>query len=72
MADTRDPDTLAVPSPLPTTGAELVAWNNLTREQQIARYRAYLAAPECQTFTTDTSDEILAAAQAKVAARRRG
>jgi hypothetical protein len=72
MADTRDLDTLAVPSPLPPTEAELAAWNALTREQQIDRYRAYLAAPECQTFTTDTPDEILAAARAKVAARRHG
>ena len=72
MADTRDLDTLTVPSPLASTEAELVAWNALTREQQIARYRAYLAAPECQTLPTDTPDEILAAAQAKVAARRGG
>jgi hypothetical protein len=71
MAETRDPDIYAAPSPLPPTEAELEEWNALTRDEQIARYREYFAGPDCDAFTNETPDEILAAARAQVAARRR-
>ena len=72
MAKTRDPDIYAAPSPLPPTKAELEEWNALTRDEQVARYRAYFAEPDCNTFTSETPDEILTVAQAKVAAKERG
>jgi hypothetical protein len=72
MADTRDVKIYSVPSPFPPSEAELALWNALTRDEQIARYREYLAHTDCSTLTTDTPDDILAAARAKVAARNRG
>ena len=59
-------------SALPPTEAELAAWNALTRDEQIAQYRELFDHPDCNTFTTDTPDDILQAAKARVAARRRG
>ncbi len=67
-----DTSTRIMPSELPPTEVELAEWNALTREQQIARYREYFAHPDCEAFTADTPEEILAAARAQVAARRRG
>jgi hypothetical protein len=72
MADTRDGKIYSFPSPFPPSEAELAAWNALTRDEQIARYREYLAHADYSTVTTDTLDDILAAARAKVAARNRG
>jgi hypothetical protein len=72
MADTRDVKIYAAPSPLPAGEDELAAWNALTRDEQIARYREYLAHADCSSLTNDTPDDILAAARAKVAARHRG
>ena len=59
-------------SALPPTEAELAAWNALTRDVQIEHYRELLQSPECNTFTDETPDQILAAAREQVAARRRG
>ena len=61
-----------MPSALPPTEAELAEWNALTRDEQIARYREFFAHPDCNTFTDETAEEIVAAARAKAAARRRG
>ncbi|WP_035981520.1 hypothetical protein [Bradyrhizobium sp. STM 3843] len=61
-----------MPSALPPTEAELAEWNALTRDEQLARYREYFAQPDCDTFTMETPDDILAAARSHVAARRRG
>jgi hypothetical protein len=72
MADTRDLDALAVPSPRPPTEAELAAWNALSREEQVSRYREALSHPDCAIVTDTTMAEILAEAQARVAARRHG
>ena len=67
-----DAKTRAMPSPLPPTEAELAEWNALSREEQVNRYREALSHPDCDIVTETTMAEILAEAQARVAARRRG
>jgi hypothetical protein len=69
MTDTK---IRAMPSALPPSEAELAEWNALTRDEQIARYREFFAHPDCSTFTDETAEEIIAAAQTKAAARRDG
>jgi hypothetical protein len=69
MTDTK---TRAMPSPLPPTEAELAQWNALSREEQVNRYREALSHPDCDIVTETTMAEILAEAQARGAARRRG
>jgi hypothetical protein len=64
MPKARAPDIYSAPSPLPPTKAELEAWNALTRDEQVARYREYFAHPDCNTFTRETPDEIIAAERA--------
>lgn len=44
----------------------------MTRDEQVALYRQYLAHPDCDTFTTETPEDILVVARAVVAARQRG
>jgi hypothetical protein len=67
MPDTK---THASPSALPPTKAELEEWNALSREEQVKRYREALAHPDCNIVTDDTMADILAEAQARLAARR--
>jgi hypothetical protein len=62
--------TRATPSPLPLTEAELAAWNALTRDEQIARYREYLAQPDCDRISDSTMSEVLAKARERVARKR--
>jgi hypothetical protein len=69
MTDTK---TRAMPSPLPPTDAELAEWNALSREEQVSRYRDALSHADCAIVTETTMSEILAEAQARVAARRHG
>jgi hypothetical protein len=69
MADTK---TRALLSPLPPTEAERAAWNALTRDEQIAQYRGLFDHPDCNTFTKDTPDDILKAAEERVTAHHRG
>jgi hypothetical protein len=64
--------TRAMPSALPPTEAERDAWNALTRDEQIARYREYLAHPDCDRVSSATIAEILTEARARVAGRGRG
>jgi hypothetical protein len=66
MPDTK---THAMPSALPPCEAELAEWNALTRDEQIARYREFFAHPDCNIFTDETAEEIIAAAQTQAAAR---
>ena len=68
------PDTMAhiMPSPLPPTAAELAEWNALTRDEQIARYREYLAHPDCDRVSAATMSDVLTEARARVASRRGG
>jgi hypothetical protein len=61
----------ALPSATPTE-AELAAWDALSRDEQVRRYQEMFKHPDCNNFTTDTPDDILAAARQRVAARRNG
>jgi hypothetical protein len=72
LGQMRDAKARALPSPLPPTEAELAAWNALTRDEQIARYREYLSHPDCERISDATMDDVLAQARARVAARQRG
>jgi hypothetical protein len=71
MSQTTDKRTRALPSATPTE-AELAAWDALSRDEQVRRYQEMFKHPDCNNFTTDTPDDILAAARQRVAARRNG
>jgi hypothetical protein len=62
-------DTDVMPSAT-ATEAEIAAWNALSRDQQVHRYREVLARPACDAITDDSMSDILAAARRRVAARR--
>lgn len=59
------------PSATPSE-AELEAWAKLPRDEQVRRYQALFAQPDCNKFTSDSPDDILAAARQRVAQRRHG
>jgi len=59
-----------IPSALPSSEVELAEWNALTREEQIARVSGFFAHPDCETFTDETAQDIIAAARQRAAARR--
>ena len=69
MTNATETRTDAVLSALPPAEAELAAWNALTRDEQIARYRSVLTSPACQTVTTASMDDIREAARQRLAAR---
>jgi hypothetical protein len=71
MSQTTDKRTRTLPSATPTE-AELAAWDALSRDEQVRRYQEMFRHPDCNTFTTDTPEQILAAARQQVAARRNG
>jgi hypothetical protein len=62
-------DTDVMPSAT-ATEAEIAAWNALSRDQQVHRYREVLAHPACDAITDDSMSDILAAARRRVATRR--
>jgi hypothetical protein len=70
MSRTTD-KTRLFPSAAPTQG-EIAEWGELSRDEQVRRYQAMFQHPDCNTFTTDPPDAILAAARQRVAARRHG
>jgi hypothetical protein len=70
MSETTDKKSRVMPSAAPSE-ADLAAWAALPRDEQIRRYQELFRHPDCNTFTTDTPDDILAAARERVAARRR-
>jgi len=71
MSQTNDQLANISPSATPTE-AELEAWAKLPRDEQVRRYQALFAQPDCNNFTSDTPDDILAAARQRVAQRRHG
>ncbi|QOZ78177.1 hypothetical protein XH83_23750 [Bradyrhizobium sp. CCBAU 53351] len=71
MSQTADQLTNIVPSATPSE-AELEAWAKLPRDEQVRRYQALFAQPDCNNFTSDTPEDILAAARRRVARRRHG
>lgn len=58
------------PSALPPSEAELAAWHALSRDEQLARYREALQAPEAGRVSKATMADVLSAARKRVAARR--
>ena len=71
MSQTTEKPIRVMPSATPTE-AEIAAWAALPRDEQVRRYRELFEHPDCNSFTTDTPDDILAAARQRVAARRHG
>lgn len=71
MSQTTDQLANISPSATPTE-AELEAWAKLPRDEQVRRYQELFAQPDCNNFTSDTPDDILAAARQRVAQRRHG
>jgi predicted transcriptional regulator len=68
MSQTTDKSTRTMPSATPSE-AEIAEWAALPRDEQERRYQEMFRHPDCNTFTTDTPDDILAAARHQVAAR---
>jgi hypothetical protein len=62
--------TRPVPSALPPTETELAAWQALSRDEQLARYREALNAPDAARVNEATMADVLTAARQRVAARR--
>jgi hypothetical protein len=58
------------PSALPPTATELAAWRALSRDEQLARYREALEAPDAGRVSKSTMAGVLTAARQRVAARR--
>jgi hypothetical protein len=71
MSQTTGKSTRTTVSATPTE-AERAEWAALSREEQVRRYQELFQHPDCNTFTTDTPDDILVAARQRVAARRHG
>ena len=62
--------TRSVPSGLPPTEEELVEWQGLSRDEQLARTREVLLASEAGRVSKATMAEVLIEARRRVAARR--
>ncbi len=67
MSDTL---TRVMPSATPTD-EEIAAWNELSREEQLKRYREFFSHPDTMTCSGQTMDDILAEARRRSALRRR-
>ena len=71
MSDTLTRPYKVMPSATPSD-ADIAAWNELTRDEQLRRMREYLSHPDCSTPSNMTVDEIVARAQARIDARKHG
>ena len=60
-----------MPSATPSE-ADIAAWNELTRDEQLRRMREYLSHPDSSTVSGDSMADILALAQGRAATRRNG
>ena len=58
------------PSALPPNEADLTAWRALSRDEQLARYREVLTAPDAGRVSKASMADVLTAARQRVAARR--
>ena len=58
------------PSALPPNEAERAAWEALSQDEQLARYRDVLQASDAGQVSKATMADILTAARQRVAARR--
>ena len=57
-------------SAIPPTEADLAAWRALSGDEQLARYREVLLAPDAQRVSQANMADVLTAARERVAARR--
>ena len=71
MSDTLTRPNKVMPSATPSE-ADIAAWNELTRDEQLRRMREYLSHPDCSTPSNSTMADILAEAQSRAAARKNG
>ena len=71
MSDTLTRSNKVMPSATPSD-ADIAAWNELTRDEQLRRMREYLSHPDCSTVSNSTMADILALAQSRAAARENG
>ena len=69
MSDTLSRQGKVMPSATPSD-ADIAAWNELPRDEQLRRMREYLSHPDCSTVSNITLDEIVARAQARIDARK--
>ena len=60
-----------MPSAIPTE-SQIAAWADMPRDEQVRRYQEMFRHPDCNSFTADTPEDILAAARRQVAARSQG
>ncbi|MCK1707792.1 MULTISPECIES: hypothetical protein [unclassified Bradyrhizobium] len=68
MPQTTDQLANIEPSATPTE-AERKVWAVLPRDEQVRRHQELFALPNCNNFTSDTPDDILATARQRVAQR---
>jgi hypothetical protein len=71
MSQTPENPIREMPSAIPTD-CHIAAWADMLRDEQVCHYQQMFRHPDCNTFTTDTPEDILAAARRQVAARRKG
>ncbi|MDE2376866.1 hypothetical protein [Bradyrhizobium sp.] len=71
MSQTTDKPATVAPSATPSE-AELSAWATLPRDEQVRRYQKLFQQPDCNRFTSDSAEDILAAARQRVVERRHG
>jgi hypothetical protein len=60
-----------MPSAMPTE-SQIAAWADMPRDEQARRYQQMFKQLDCNSFTTDTPEDILAIARQQVAARPKG
>ena len=70
MTDTPATVTDVMPSATIADEAELAAWNALSRDEQISRYRDVLVNSACDSIAGASMSDIFTAARQRVAARR--
>jgi hypothetical protein len=70
MKKTISAQPYVVPSATAGDEADLDAWNALSRDEQVRRYRETLTHPACDTIVDDSMSDILAAGRQRVAGRR--
>ena len=69
MKDTPGSLTDVMPSATPSE-EDIRRWESLPRNEQLRRLRAALAHSDCSTVTTDSMNDVLVAARARLESRR--
>lgn len=71
MSDTITTSNSVMPSATPSE-EDIRAWEALTRDEQLRRFRMLFASEECTTVTNSTMEEILIEARRRADAASRG